>query len=326
MRLPWSDRPDARPGGAEGEVIRVLLVDDDQEEHMLLRSRLRGGPGMAYQVDWVPTYERALEHMRQHDYDAYLVDYQLGARSGLDLTREARAEGCVEPIIMLTGFGSEQVDHAALEAGATDFVEKGRSAPAVLERTLRYAVAQARVSEALRRSLRQVSGLEALGRMLSESGPTPEVLDEVVQLLGEFGHHRASLYLLEEGMLRVAAVAGYGWPAPEIDPRTGRLTTMIMSGRPQTMANLTIDPAARSAGDPMEMCFPLVAEGECLGLLNIALESGSLEDEEGFKAVRVIADRLAVALALNRAIRGRSFVDPNSIREAALSWSGGSPR
>jgi CheY-like chemotaxis protein len=303
------------------EVIRVLLVDDDEEEHLLLGSRLRGTGDMRYRLEWSPTTAQALQAMRDREYDAYLVDYQLGAESGVELIRQARAAGCVEPIILLTGYGTDTVDRAALEAGASDFVEKGRNAPAVLERALRYAVSQAKVAEELRRSLRQVSGLEALGRQLSEHGPTPDVLDEVMRLVSdEFGHRQASLYLMDEGQLRLAAAAGYDEPTRSIDPRSGRLNTIIQTGRPGAVPNLTIHPADRRGNEPLEYCTPLLAEGECLGILNVAIADGSLATDESARGVRVIADRLAVALALNRAIGGRSFVNANAVRESALSW------
>ncbi|HVM30905.1 MAG TPA: response regulator [Candidatus Limnocylindrales bacterium] len=325
MRFSLWGSPDD-PGQSAGDAaVRVLLVDDDREEHMLLRSKLRGAGSMDCELDWVGDPAQALPAMRANAYDAYLVDYRLGADSGVELVRAAREAGCVGPIVMLTGHGSDTVDRAALQAGATDFVEKGRNAPTVLERTLGYAISQARVADALRRSLRQVSALEALGRELSENGPTPDVLEQVMRLLAdEFGHERASLYLVEDGILRLAGAVGYQDPAHAIDPRSGRLGAIIQSGRPGTLPNLTTDPSARSGADPLEYCVPLIAEGQCLGILNVAISGDSLATEESARGVRVIADRLGVALALNRAIGGRSFVNANVVRAAAPS-PGGEP-
>lgn len=62
----------------------------------------------------------------------------------------------------------------------------------------------------------------------------------------------------------------------------------------------------RTADDPMELCLPLIAEGRCLGILNVAFDE-EVSGQDLQRGLYVIADRLAVGIALNRAVRGRSF-------------------
>ena len=50
-----------------------------------------------------------------------------------------------------------------------------------------------------------------------------------------------------------------------------------------------------------------MAEGRCLGVLNVAWSEDST-DQVVQRGLHVIADRLAVGLALNRAVRGRSYL------------------
>lgn len=299
---------EASPRSETAAAVRLLLVDDDEDDFRLMRKAVRDIQTTHYELEWISDYQTAVRAMTSNEFDAYLVDYRLGPNSGLDLVREARAGGCEAPLIMLTGEGSTAVDMAAMDAGATDYLEKGRTANVLLDRTLRYAISHAEMTAALRRNLRQVSGLEALGRLLSERGPTPDALDGVMRLLAvDFGLPHASLYLMDQGMLELAAVHGYEAPATSIDPRSGRLTWIIQSSRPQLIPNLTVDPSSRTGNEPLELCVPLIAEAECVGILNVVFPVGS-PTEELDRGVRVVADRLAVALALNRAIRGRSFV------------------
>ena len=84
---------------------------------------------------------------------------------------------------MLTGERGREVDIAAMEAGASDFLLKGKSDAQLVERTIRYAVTHAQAMAALRRSYRQVAGIEEVGRHLSRSGPTPEALEEILRVL-----------------------------------------------------------------------------------------------------------------------------------------------
>lgn len=298
------------PWPQHADVVRVLLVDDEENEFLLLRSTLADIRGTRFELDWAPSYGEGLKRICDGGYDAHLIDYRLGAFTGVDLLREARASGSQGPLIMLTGDASRVVDMEAMEAGATDFLQKGKTPPELLERTLRYAITHTATTEALRRSLRQVSAMEALGRLLSDKGPAQEVLDEVMRLLAEdFGVTHASLYLVERDTLELAAVHGYPEPAPFVDMHAGRLAGVMASGRRQTIPNVTVDPDHRTGAEPMELCLPFMAEGACIGILNVASPDGvlPLELERG---LRVIADRLAVGLALNRAVRGRSFIQP----------------
>ncbi len=304
-----SSAPEAVPPWPEqAEVIRLLLVDDDEDEFALLKATLASVPGTTFELVWTDTYGDGLRRIEQGGYHAYLVDYRLGAFNGVDLVREARAAGCEDPLILLTGETGRAVDMEAMAAGATDFLQKGKTPVDVLERTIRYAITHTATTQALRRTLRQVSGMEAFGRLLSEQGPVPDVLAEVLRLLADdFGVTRSAIYLMDGDDLQLAAVRGYAEPAQRLDARSGRLARVIASGRSQTIPNVTVDLDRRTADDPMELCFPLTADGRCLGILNVAFDE-EVSGQDLQRGLYVIADRLAVGIALNRAVRGRSFV------------------
>ena len=303
------------PWPQHAEAVRLLLIDDDEDEYELLRGVLGDIRGTQYELEWVSSYGEGIQAISEGRHHAYLIDYRLGGASGVDLVRQAREKGSEDPLIRLTGEGSRSVDMTAMEAGATDFLEKG-TPPALLERSIRYAITQAATSKALRRALRQISGVEAIGRLLSQDGPRPEALDQVMGLaVDEFGVDAAALYLMEEGTLQLAAVRGYDHPLGQVDPRSGRLSRVIETGRGQMLPSVSVDPHYR-ADAPAELVLPLMAEGACLGIMNTAYghEGRSADDERG---LRFIADRLAVSLALNRAIRGRSHIAP--VRQATSS-------
>ncbi len=297
------------PWPQQAETIRLLLIDDDEDEFKLLRETLAGIRGTHFDLEWISTYRQGLEAIIGGRHHAYLIDYRLGIENGVELVREARAAGTLAPLIMVTGEGSRTLDMEAMEAGVSDFLEKGKTKPEVLERTIRYAITQAATTQALQLALRRISGVERLGRMLAQDGPRPETLEELMRQVDEdFGGERSSLYLMDGGALRLAAVRGYPQPLSQIDPRSGRLTALLASGRSQLVPNMTIDPEYRSADDPMELCLPLMAEGTCFGILNTAWSQDASSADDAAGGLRLIADRLAVALALNRAIRGKSYI------------------
>ncbi len=134
------------------ESIRILLVDDDLGDQEMTRAMLSQAQRVRYELDWASSYEEALDALQRRAHDLYLVDYLLEDRSGLDLLREARRRGIDAPVIMLTGRGSREVDLEAMEAGAADYLVKGRIDPELLERSIRYALERARAARALRES------------------------------------------------------------------------------------------------------------------------------------------------------------------------------
>ncbi|WP_309893628.1 response regulator [Archangium sp.] len=132
--------------------IRVLLVEDDEDDFLVTRDALRSIGPKRMLLEWVDNCEQALAELATGRHDVGLLDYRLGAMTGLELLQAARQRGWRGPAILLTGMGDDEVDHLALEAGAADFLVKSQLTPTLLERSIRYALQHARTLETLRRS------------------------------------------------------------------------------------------------------------------------------------------------------------------------------
>ena len=119
---------------------RVLLVEDDEDDYFIIKKMLSQVVSCHFQLDWVDTYESALEVIRKARHDVILLDYILGEHSGLDLLRELMSSGCPTPVILLTGFAAHRVDIEAMQAGAADYLVKSQLSADLLDRSIRYAV------------------------------------------------------------------------------------------------------------------------------------------------------------------------------------------
>lgn len=162
------------------EPIKVLLIEDDEDDYILTRHLLAEVKGGKYALDWASSYDEGLRVARLLEHHVCLVDYRLGARSGVELIREAREAQLTTPMILLTGQGNHDVDVEAIEAGATDYLVKDETHASRLERTIRYAV------ELNTERCRAEEALAAHQRIEVELAHARDVALESVRLKSEF--------------------------------------------------------------------------------------------------------------------------------------------
>lgn len=132
--------------------ISLLVVDDDEDDFILLKSYLEDLKNFHFHFQWTSDYKSALELMCQNGHDVVVIDYLMGSYTGLELLKAAIDGGCRMPVIVLTGQGSHKVDIEAMELGASDFLVKTDINGEKLERSIRYAIDRAENMRALAES------------------------------------------------------------------------------------------------------------------------------------------------------------------------------
>ena len=150
------------------ELIKILLVDDDEEDYIITREVLSEIEDWRFDIEWVANYDAALEVIDTSQFDVCLVDYHLGARNGLQLLSEVINNGCKTPMILLTGQGDREIDIQAMEAGAADYLVKSRIDAFLLERSIRYSIQRSKeqeLKEELEQQLLQFQKMESIGRL-----------------------------------------------------------------------------------------------------------------------------------------------------------------
>jgi signal transduction histidine kinase len=138
------------------KAIRVLVVEDREEDYYFLTKMLGQVRTGSYEPEWASSYAEGSAALRRGGHDVGLFDYDLGQGTGIELLREAQALGSRMPILLLTGHQSPEIDEAAMQAGAMDFIAKGELNPVQLERAIRYAQHQAALRTKLQLSQQQL--------------------------------------------------------------------------------------------------------------------------------------------------------------------------
>jgi signal transduction histidine kinase len=135
--------------------IRILLIEDDEDDFIVARRLLSSIYGEAYDLTWVKDYEGAVAALRQDASDVCLLDFRMGAHDGLEILRAAGARDLNVPIILMTGQGDREIDVEAMQAGASDYLVKGSLDSADLERSIRYAIQHRKIREARTKLVRE---------------------------------------------------------------------------------------------------------------------------------------------------------------------------
>ncbi len=143
----------------KGSVIKVLIIEDDEDDVLLAREYLAQSDWCQFESTWEPDPKKAHEKMVHGDFDVFLIDYRLGSENGLNLIKYAQDKGVLKPSIVLTGQGDLKVDLDASRYGAADYLIKSELNPSILERSIRYAVTQSKVVRELDEKEKKYSSL-----------------------------------------------------------------------------------------------------------------------------------------------------------------------
>lgn len=132
--------------------FRVLLVDDNELDRLLVTRLLSESPTCRFEVASAAEGASALEALGGTAFDLVFLDFYLGDEDCTDLIQAIRQAEFRVPIVVLTGSTDPAVVEACLAAGADDYVNKGAMSSHLLDHTVRYAVKR-RADELQLRSL-----------------------------------------------------------------------------------------------------------------------------------------------------------------------------
>lgn len=169
--------------------VRVLYVDDDPDDFLLVQSMLKQYQPIQFQLTNAKNYKEALLMLDQ-SFDVFLVDYKLGKETGIDVLEAVKKKIKHAPVIILTGMESGDVDNEAMEFGASDYLVKGGFNSQMLERTIRYAIRDSALHESLEiagRKFRNIFERSADPIVLVDSDTL--VLDANPSFISKFGYN-----------------------------------------------------------------------------------------------------------------------------------------
>lgn len=131
--------------------IKILFIDREQGEYLLIAEILSHIRHVEYELVWCNQLEPALNKILSQEYDVALLDYYWGNANARGLLNAARVQACQTPIVVMTDEMETEVDREAIRAGAADYLIKGQIDHSLLERAIRYAIERKQTEQHLTR-------------------------------------------------------------------------------------------------------------------------------------------------------------------------------
>jgi DNA-binding NtrC family response regulator len=101
--------------------LQVLVIDDDE---VVGRSFNRVLSDKGYEVSTALSGEEAMETMNESDFDVVFTDIKMPGMDGLEVTQRIKERCPWTPVVVITGYGSEENEARANVLGASGFVRK----------------------------------------------------------------------------------------------------------------------------------------------------------------------------------------------------------
>jgi signal transduction histidine kinase/CheY-like chemotaxis protein len=313
----------------------ILLIEDNPGDARLIRELLADASVLDHQVTWAETLAGGLTSLSEGNVDVILLDLSLPDSHGLETFTAVRDNAPALPIVVLSGSIDDEIALAAVQAGAQDYLVKGKVEGYLLGRSLSYAIERNR-NEQTRRFLAEAS------RGLATTLDVDLTIQNVARLTIPFLADCCIIDLIDENQQPRQSALAHQDPAKEIALRAYRqrfpvdlrahhaLGSVIQTGQAAVYRDFT-DPgvvltsstgeqlAAESAFDFRSGIFvPLLARGRTLGAICL-FTAGSRKRFEQTDLTLATDLGHRAALAIDNAQLYRQSTDAIRSRDLVLS-------
>jgi signal transduction histidine kinase len=131
-------------------LIKILLVEDNPPDALLLKETLRGITGTKFELTHAKQLSEAVTLLGKSSFDVILLDLSLPDSFGLETVERALLMTPSLPIIVLTGLKDETTGIQAVHKGAQDYLVKGQIDKDLLTRVINYSIERKRIEKNLR--------------------------------------------------------------------------------------------------------------------------------------------------------------------------------
>lgn len=290
--------------------LRVLLVDDDRADAILLRTALRAEGRASFTIRTRDRLGAAVAAMDEEPVDVVLLDLGLPDSTGLSTYEAFKAAAPDATVVILTNLGDDEVAIEAVRRGAQDYVVKGTVDELQLARTVRHAAERGRLKAELEQLADRQAVLAGLGRLASEGPPLSQLSARAAELTGRCLEARLALIVQRraDGRFIVQTSVGDEHLAGELlPPLLASQLSLPSATEPLVVADLSVQeiPALRDTPKVLREANNLVAvpvTGVAWTGAMVLLDTGAVRhDSDTMLFLRSVGSLLEEALRRERA-------------------------
>ena len=131
--------------GKEMNDVSILLVEDNPTDIAWIKEYLMEKPTSRFEIKEAENLQSALSLMSHYDFDVVLLDLGLPDSSGLETARRVISEYPEPAVVVLSGLEDEETALQAVRYGAEDYLTKTSLSPAMLHKSITYAIKHKKV-------------------------------------------------------------------------------------------------------------------------------------------------------------------------------------
>ena len=139
------------------EVIRILIIDDDAEDAMIMKRRLRKVDRYTVETEHAEDQGTALSRLEEKQFDLIFLDNKLGGGiTGGEILGKLKEQKVDIPVIIVTGSGNEHIAVELMKKGAYDYITKDNVTAETIERTILNTIQRYSLEAMQKRSEEQI--------------------------------------------------------------------------------------------------------------------------------------------------------------------------
>jgi DNA-binding NtrC family response regulator len=155
-----------------------LIIDDEAAIRESLETLLAIE---GYNVEAARSAEEGLAMLAASPRDLVLLDYALPDRNGIEVLEEIRQRDAGLPVIMITAYGTVENAVKAIQAGATNFIQKPWDNEKLLA-DVRASISHLRMEEENRQLKRALKQRYSFENIIGKSEPMLKIFDLIAQV------------------------------------------------------------------------------------------------------------------------------------------------
>jgi diguanylate cyclase (GGDEF)-like protein len=231
----------------EPKLLKILICDDDPQDRKLIQAYLRQNKGREIAMLEAGQTAEIQIALDKGSIDLILMDIQMPVKSGMEWLSEI-VEKQVAPVVMLTGFGNEEIAVQSLQHGAIGYLPKGKLSAKRLVATIDSAVEKWRELQASRANQEQLEIMANIDPLtgLPNRRAIQNRLDEAMAYARRYGGDLSVLMLDIDHFKRINDKYGHITGDNVLEKVASSLQRRIRD----------IDTAGRYGGDEFIIIFP----------------------------------------------------------------------